>query len=353
MDNSRKILECVPNFSEGNDDRVINAIAAAIERVNGQSLLHIDKSPSANRTVYTFAGDPEAVTEAAFAAIKTATELIDMRRQSGAHPRLGATDVCPLIPLGNMAMKEAVYWSEQLASRVNTSLKIPVYLYEYSARQAYRRALPDIRKGQYEGLFHKLKQQEWQPDYGNYTEENELVIQKAGAAIIGARDILVAFNISLDTRDEKIAKAIAQQLRTSGYSTKDKEQHITTHHTGLLPAVRAIGWYLEDFDCAQVSMNLLDYRTTSPLKAWEACRSVAAQYNVALTGCEVVGLIPETCVAEAGIHALNPEHHKSYTQPIAEEIIQAGINYLGLDRVKPFNPEEKILEYALRRKGVI
>ena len=352
MDNGRKLLECVPNFSEGNNDTIINAIAAAISSVNGQRLLHIDKSPSANRTVYTFAGEPQAVTEAAFAAIETATELIDMRQQSGTHPRLGATDVCPLIPLENMAREEAVYWSEQLAKRVNKSLHIPVYMYEHSARQNYRRSLPEIRKGQYEGLFQKLNQPEWQPDYGGYDTANEAIIRKAGAVIIGARDILVAFNISLDTRDEKIAQAIARQLRTSGYREKNSGQPVI-HHAGLLPAVRAIGWYMDDFDCAQVSMNLLDYKLTAPLKVWEICKSIAAQYDVSLVGCEVVGLIPEACVREAGLFALGWKDSSSYTKAAVDKIIQAGISYLGLDKVKAFNPDEKILEYVLHQKGLI
>jgi glutamate formiminotransferase/formiminotetrahydrofolate cyclodeaminase len=249
-------------------------------------------------------------------------------------------------------MEEAVSWSEQLAERVSSLLHIPVYLYEHSARQDYRRALPDIRKGQYEGLFQKLKRPEWQPDYGSYGATNETAVRKSGAAIIGARDILVAFNISLDTRDEKIAGTIAQQLRTSGYHRQSQDGQII-HHKGLLPAVRAIGWYLDDFECAQVSMNLLDYRVTSPLKVWETCRSIAARYNTSLVGCEVVGLIPEACVKEAGLYHLGLENSLPGTAAMTDKIIRAGISYLGLDKVKPFNPDEKILEYALRNRGLI
>lgn len=327
-------MECVPNFSEGNDPHIIGEIANAIRSIKGQQLLHTDSSPSANRTVFTFAGNPEAVVTAAFQAIKTASQLIDMRLQHGAHPRIGSTDVCPLVPLAGITMPEAVAWAEQLARRVGNELQVPVYLYEYAAKAAYRRALPDIRKGQYEGLQAKMKLKEWQPDYGPSGSSNWEQIAGSGAAIIGARDILVAFNISLSTRDEKIAAAIARQMRSSS--------------KGLLPALRAIGWYMEDFDCAQVSMNLLDYRITSPLKVWETCRSLAAGYGLELLGCEVVGLIPETCILEAGQAALA----KAFSPEEREMFIAAGIRYLKLDGVKPFNPQEKILEYVLAGKGI-
>lgn len=325
------LLECIPNFSEGQNEAVIGALQQEIAAVPGQRLLHIDSSPAANRTVLTFAGSPEAVTEAAFRAIKKASEQIDMRFQKGAHPRLGSTDVCPLVPLANMSRQEAVAWSERLAQRVGAELHIPVYLYEHSARAPYRRALPDIRKGQYEGLPLKLLQPGWQPDFGpsDWTQA-----ARTGATIIGARDILVAFNISLNTKDERIAAHIARQMRSSS--------------NGLLPALRAIGWYMEDFGCAQVSMNLLDYRITSPLKAWQTCSALAALHGLEPVGCEVVGLIPEACVLEAGIEALG----RDFNPQQRAEFVQAGIDLLKLDRVKPFDPEEKILEYVLRKAGL-
>jgi glutamate formiminotransferase len=325
MDASQPILECVPNFSEGQNEGTITAIKEAISSVKGQKLLHVDKGPAANRTVFTFAGAPEAVVEAAFRSIKTAADRIDMRVQSGAHPRIGATDVCPLIPLHNMTMAEAIYWSEQLAERVGRELNIPVYLYEHSARKDYRRALPDIRKGQYEALLTRMKLPEWLPDYGSLTENT----QKTGATVIGARNILVAFNISLNTKDEKIAAAIARKMRTSS--------------KGMLPALRAIGWYMKDYDCAQVSMNLLDYRITSPLTVWQTCKELALSYGAAPTGCEVVGLIPEGCILEAGQYASSGKGPDN-----REGLLKAGIDYLGLDKVKPFDPREKILEYALQ-----
>jgi glutamate formiminotransferase/formiminotetrahydrofolate cyclodeaminase len=326
------LLECVPNFSEGTDPKVIEAIRSAIASVPGQKLLHIDPGPSANRTVFTFAGPPEAVVEAAFRAIQVATQLIDMRLQHGAHPRVGSTDVCPLVPLSGMTMQEAVAWSEKLAARVGAELKVPVYLYEYAARAAHRRALPDIRKGQYEGLKNKMQQPGWQPDYG---PADWTLAARSGAAIIGARTILVAFNISLNTRDARVAAEIARLMRSSSQ--------------GLLPALRAIGWYMEDFDCAQVSMNLLDYRVTSPLKVWDTCRSLAAGYGLEPVGCEVVGLIPEACILEAGAAALG----RSHTAEEREIFLNAGIAYLRLDQVKPFDPQEKVLEYALAREGLL
>lgn len=344
----KPLLECIPNFSEGQNDAVLDELKKAITAVPGQQLLHIDQSPAANRTVFTFAGEPKAVIEAAYQGIRTAASLIDMRFQKGTHPRLGATDVCPFVPLAGMSMEDAVYWAKVLGEKVGSLLNIPVYLYEYAAKENYRRALPDVRKGQYEGLYTKMQTAEWQPDYGPSAADNWQSIERTGATIIGARDVLVAFNISLNTRDERIAAHIARQMRTSS--------------KGLLPALRAIGWYMEDFECAQVSMNLLDYRITSPLTVWETCKSLAALHGLEPIGCEVVGLIPESCVLEAGAKQLGMEQltigsWQSATGSLLLEerkkLIAAGIDYLGLDRVKPFNPEEKILEYALANAGLI
>ncbi|KAA5537227.1 glutamate formimidoyltransferase [Taibaiella lutea] len=329
------LLECIPNFSEGQNEAVINEIREAVESVKDQYLLHIDPSPAANRTVFTFAGNPDNVIEAAFQAIKVAAEKIDMRFQHGTHPRLGSTDVCPLVPLANISMDEAVAYSKRLAERVANELNIPVYLYEYSATEPHRKTLPQIRKGQYERLQEKIKTAGWKPDSGNELSDNWEQVSRTGATIIGARNILVAFNISLNTRDERIAKQIAQKMRSSS--------------GGILPELRAIGWFMEDFDTAQVSMNLLDYRVTSPLKVWEVCKALAATLNVKPIGCEVVGLIPESCVLEAG--------GWNFTDDLLEEnrkiLINAGIKYLGLDLVKPFNPDEKILEYALKKFQLI
>lgn len=339
MSTPKQLLECVPNFSEGQNESAIESLKQAIMAIPGQSLLHVDPSPAANRTVFTFAGEPPAVIEAAYQAIKTASQLIDMRFQKGTHPRLGATDVCPLVPLANMSMGEAVYWSNVLAEKVGSLLNIPVYLYEHSARENHRRALPDVRKGQYEGLNVKMQLPGWKPDYGPSTLDYWHSIERTGATIIGARDVLVAFNISLNTKDERIAAHIARQMRTSS--------------NGLLPALRAIGWYMEDFDCAQVSMNLLDYRITSPLTVWETCKSLAAMHGLEPIGCEVVGLIPESCVLEAGRQQLAVSSGQLTDDVDKAKIIAAGIEYLGLDKVKPFNVGEKILEYALANAGLV
>lgn len=328
-----KILECIPNFSEGVNTETLNKIKSAIHSVDGVWLLHIDPSPSANRTVFTFAGAPEAIVEAAFQAIKVAAECIDMRTQLGVHPRIGATDVCPLVPLYGMTMEEANDYAQQLGERVGTELGIPVFMYEYSQARSYRKALPQIRKGQYEGLKEKMQEANWQPDYGP-KEMNEA----AGATVIGARDILVAFNISLKTRDVAIADWIASEMRANSKSIN------------ALPKIRAIGWYMADYEQAQVSFNLLDYKTTSPLQVWERCKALAATKEIQLMGSEVIGLIPEICLTEAGTFAQQEMGNENSDKDF---IIAQAINYMGLDRLKPFLPEEKILEWVLAKYTTI
>jgi glutamate formiminotransferase len=343
MNTTNKILECVPNFSEGRDGRKINAIADSIRSVAGVHLLHVDASPAANRTVMTFAGAPEAVVEAAYQAMSTAAQLIDMREQGGVHPRIGATDVCPLVPLYNMTMDEANECAKKLGQRVGGELHIPVYLYEYSAQKEHRRALPDIRKGQYEGFAEKIKLPDWAPDYG--TGFNPAT----GATVIGARQILVAFNIGLDTKDVGKANYIAERVRERGYwEVKDGAK---LKVQGLLPKVRAIGWYMADYDCAEVSLNLLDFRESSPLKAWEACAALAHEIGVKLTGSEVIGLIPERCLLEAGSFVCLQRGEE-----IAKDkqlLIHYAIELLGLNKLKPFPEQEKVLEYALAHAGLI
>lgn len=324
-----KILECIPNFSEGQNEVTLQKIAAAIESVAGVWLLHQDVSPAANRTVFTFAGAPEAVVEAAFRAIKVAAECIDMRTQLGVHPRIGATDVCPLVPLYGITMEEANEYAQQLGARVGADLGIPVFMYEYSQAKNYRKALPQIRKGQYEGLKEKMEQAEWQPDFGP-----KVMNEAAGATVIGARDILVAFNISLSTNDVAIANWIASEMRANSKSVN------------ALPKLRAIGWYMADYEQAQVSFNLLDFRTTSPLQVWERCKALAAEKNVALIGSEVIGLIPEICLLEAGTFA---QQSMGKVNSSREDLIAQAIDFMGLNRLKPFLPEEKILEWVLAK----
>jgi glutamate formiminotransferase/formiminotetrahydrofolate cyclodeaminase len=333
------ILECVPNFSEGRRPEVIEAIAAAVRSVEGAKLLHTDTSPAANRSVLTFAGAPAAVGEAAFRAIAKAAELIDMRSQAGVHPRIGATDVCPLVPLSGMSMEEAHAVAEALGSRVGNELGIPVYFYEYSAKAEHRRALPDIRKGQYEGFAEKMLLPEWAPDFGP-----RAFTPKSGATIIGARKLLVAFNVSLDTDDVTVATRIAARLRTSGRMAGSQRA------PGLLPQTRAIGWFMADYRQAQVSFNLLDYRVTSPLQAFEACKAAAHDMGVGIAGSEVIGLMPEACMLEAGAFA---RRSKGQSSDVArEQLVHEAILHLGLDRLKPFDPQEKILEWALAAAGL-
>jgi len=343
MNTTKKLLECVPNFSEGRDINKINAIADAIRSVKGAHLLHVDISAAANRTVMSFAGEPEAVVEAAYRGIEKAAQLIDMRLQEGVHPRIGATDVCPLVPLYNMDMAEADECARQLGKRVGEILNIPVYLYEHSATKDFRRALPDIRKGQYEGFEKKILLPEWAPDFGAAFNP------ATGATVIGARDVLVAFNISLDTTDVDIAQKIAGRVRESGFLKI--EDGLKKRVGGLLTKVRAIGWYMADYGCAQVSLNLLDYRESSPLKAWEACKAVGAEFNVSLTGSEVIGLIPESCLLEAGAFAC-----MAAGREVPEDqqlLIHYAIDLLGLNKLKPFNEQEKVLEYTLAQAGLI
>jgi glutamate formiminotransferase len=343
LKSTKPILECIPNFSEGKDINKITAIADAIRAVNGAELLHIDISPAANRTVMTFAGEPAAVTEAAFKAIAKAGELIDMRSQGGVHPRIGATDVCPLVPLYDMTMEEAVVWSAKLGARVGSELGIPVYMYEYSAAKQHRRALPDIRKGQYEGFAEKIRYPDWIPDYGPL-EFNS----KTGATVIGARDILVAFNISLATDDVSKADYIAERVRERGRFVLENGKRV--RKPGQLSKLRAIGWFMEDYHQAQVSLNLLDFKVSSPLKVWEACKLLAEEAGTELVGSEVIGLIPESCLLEAGAFVyLKNEEDVPEDTPL---LIHAAIEYLGLNALKAFDPHEKVLEYSLQKAGV-
>jgi glutamate formiminotransferase/formiminotetrahydrofolate cyclodeaminase len=337
--NEPAILECVPNFSEGRRPEVIEAIASAVRSAEGAKLLHIDTSPAANRTVLTFAGVPQAVEEAAFRAIGMAAKLIDMRSQAGVHPRIGATDVCPLVPLSGMSMDDAKVIAESLGRRVGEELGIPVFLYEHSAKAAHRRALPDIRKGQYEGFAEKIKLPEWVPDFGPVA-----FTPRSGATIIGARGLLVAFNISLNTDDVSIATRIAAKLRSIGRLREGQRV------PGLLKQTRAIGWFMADYRQAQVSFNLLDYHVTSPLQAFEACKEAAREYGVGIAGSEVIGLIPEACMLEAGAFALRSKGQSPDVAP--ELLVHEAIIHLGLDRLKPFAPQEKILEWALAAAGL-
>ena len=325
----QKILECVPNFSVGDNQAALAALASAIESVAGVALLHQDSSPGAARTVFTFAGEPEGVAEAAFNAIKVAAKHIDMRLQKGVHPRIGATDVCPLIPLQNITMAEAVALSKALGARVGAELGIPVYLYEHSAPAVHRKTLPQIRKGQYEGLEAKMQLPGWVPDYGPATFN-----AAAGATVLGARAILVAFNISLAGGAPGAAAQIAAQLRESA---------------GGLPKLRAIGWHQPDYNSSQVSMNLLDYRMTSPLAAYLACEAAAKAFGAEIVGAELIGLMPQSCLEEAGRYRLQQSGLPAGGET---HLLQAGVQQLRLDAVRPFKIEAQVLEQTLLRAGI-
>jgi glutamate formiminotransferase / formiminotetrahydrofolate cyclodeaminase len=334
-----KIIECVPNFSEGRDESIIQAIATAIRSVEGVKLLHIHSGKAANRTVMTFAGAPEAVVEAAFQGIKKAAELIDMRLQTGEHPRIGATDVCPLIPISNVTMEETIGWSIKLAAKVGDPLSISTFLYENSASKPERRNLATIRSGEYEGLKQKLALPDWKPDFGP-SEFNP----QTGATVIGARDFLIAFNVNLNTKDVKIAQKVAQTVRESGFvitlSNGEKKRK-----SGLLKSVKAIGWYIEEFGCVQVSMNITNIDVTSVHQAFETCSEIAQKHGAQVTGSELIGLMPKRVMMEAGLHFLSKKNQEIN---ISETVIlDAAVDGLGLSDLSFFNPKERIIEYLL------
>lgn len=343
-----QIVECVPNFSEGRDDTVIGAIAEAISAVAGGHLLDVDSSRGANRTVMTFVGTPEPMLEAAFRAIRTASEMIDMRCHRGAHARLGATDVCPFVPLHGIDMSACVQLAEQLGERVARELDIPVFLYANAAKISGRRALPDVRRGEYEGLITRFSTPGSEPDYGK-----PALNERAGATIIGARDLLIAFNVNLDTKSKQVADRIAAKIRQSGRLTRDLNGNVVRNEAGepvrepgTLKAVRSVGWFIEDYDCVQVSTNLIDFRITSLHQTYEEIKRQAAAVGVRVVGSEIIGCVPRAAMLEAG---------KFYTGTVEStegELIKAAIKWLGLENVRPFSGEKKILEYRLADFGV-
>lgn len=348
------LIECIPNFSEGRDRKVIAEIAAAIEGVSGVRLMEVDTGPGANRTVMTFAGSPDQVTEAAFRSIRAAAARIDMRAHTGAHPRLGATDVCPLVPLAHISASELVPYSVALGRRVAEELGIPVYLYERSASAPGRQALASIRRGEYEGLPEKLADPRWKPDFGT-----TVFNARTGATVIGVRDFLVAYNVNLNTSDVKIAREIACDVRERGRVRLEAGRPVLdptgkmTYDPGLLTHVRGIGWFIEEYGIAQVSMNLTNLRVTPVYRAFEACREAAFRRGVRVTGSELVGLIPLDSMLEAGryYHRLQyPGGSVPETQQVPEEeLVWLAVRSLGLDELKPFDPRKKIIEYLLEQ----
>ena len=345
------IIECVPNFSEGRNLQTIKTITDAIESVDGIRLLDVDPGKATNRTVVTFVGSPEDVIEAAFRGIAKAAELIDMRNHSGEHPRMGATDVCPLIPISGITMEETAMYAQKLAKRVAEELAIPTYLYEAAQPNIERNNLSVIRAGEYEGFFEKIKLPEWAPDFGK-AEMNAT----AGATVIGARDFLIAYNVNLNTKSTRIANRIAFDVREAGrvkregnpYSGKimNDEHGEPIRIPGKLKAVKAIGWYIEEYNMAQISMNLTNYKITPLHIAFEETRKAADDRGVRVTGSELVGLIPLQPLLDAGKFFLQKQ---GMSVGVSEsELVDCAIRSMGLNELGPFDPKKKIIEYLLR-----
>jgi glutamate formiminotransferase / formiminotetrahydrofolate cyclodeaminase len=347
----KPLLECVPNFSEGRDPETIRLITAAIAAVEGVQLLDVDPGKATNRTVVTFVGAPDRVVEAAFRGIKTAAQLIDMSKHSGEHPRMGATDVCPLVPVSGITMEEAVHWARVLAERVGRELDIPVYLYEAAATRTERKNLATIRSGEYEGLAQKLNDPTWVPDYGP-----TVFNARTGATVIGARDFLVAYNINLNTTSVRRANSVAFDVREQGRVLRDGDsvsgplrldnQGEPLRQPGTCKAVKAIGWYIEEYGIAQVSMNLTDINVTPVHTAFEeACKSATAR-GMRVTGSEIVGMVPLRVLLDAGRYFLHAQQRS--TGVSERELLAIAIKSLGLNDLAPFDPEQKIIEYKLR-----
>ena len=345
-----QLIECVPNFSEGIDLGIINQITAEIEATEGVKLLNVDPGKATNRTVVTFVGTPNAVVEAAFKAIKKAGELIDMRKHKGEHPRMGATDVCPFIPISNISMEETAQYAQQLAQRVGSELNLPVYLYEEAQVDKKRSNLSVIRAGEYEGFFKKIKDPNWKPDFG----PNEFDALR-GATVIGARDFLVAYNVNLNTTSTRRANSIAFDVREAGRVKREGDpitgKIVTDEHgnpvsiPGTLKAVKAIGWYIEEYGIAQISMNLTNINITPVHVAFDEVCKKANERGIRVTGSEIVGLIPLKAMLDAGKYFL--EKQQRSTGVSEKELIKIAVKSMGLDELSPFNPNERIIEYLL------
>lgn len=350
--NTTRLIECVPNFSEGRDRAVIKQITDAIESVEGVRLLDVDPGEATNRTVVTFVGDPESVQEAAFRGVRKAAELIDMSKHHGAHPRMGATDVCPLIPVSGVTLEEAAEMARDLGRRIADELNIPVYAYEASALKPGRKNLAVCRRGEYEGLAERFGGEDG-PDFGNRPWDDAAA--RTGATAVGARDFLIAVNYNLNTTSTRRANAIAFDVREKGRPKRQgpkvndpvvkDENGKTVMIPGTLKGTKAIGWFIDEYDIAQVSMNITDIRTTPLHVAFdEVCRA-AAERGIRVTGTEIVGLIPKSCLIDAGRYFLAKQQRSA---GISEEaIINIAIKSMGLDDLKEFNPREKVIEYIL------
>ena len=337
-----QLIECVPNFSEGNDLNIIRQITDEIEKVEGVRLLNVDPGKATNRTVVTMVGEPARVIEAAFNCIKKAGELIDMSKHKGEHPRMCATDVCPLIPIANISMEETAAYAQQLAKRVGEELKIPVYLYEAAQPNKERSNLSVIRAGEYEGFFKKIKEPQWKPDFGPAEFD-----AKRGGTVIGARDFLVAYNVNLNTTSTRRANAIAFDVREAGRNIDVDGKKV--NQPGTLKSVKAIGWFIEEYGVAQISMNLTNINVTPVHIAFDEVCTRATARGVRVTGSELVGLIPLKAMLDAGKYFLQKQ--KRSTGVSEKELIKIAIKSMGLDELGPFKPEERIIEYMLADKA--
>ena len=346
----KQLIECVPNFSEGNDMTIIKQITDVMESVPGVKLLDVDPGKATNRTVVTIAGAPEDVVEAAFLGIKKASEIIDMRRHKGEHPRFGATDVCPFVPIAGITMEETVAYARKLAEKVGNELGIPVYCYENASFCEERRNLANCRAGEYEGLQKKLSDPHWKPDFGPATFHAQ-----AGAVAIGARDFLVAYNVNLNTTSTRRANAVAFDIRekgrpkregncVTGKIVKDAEGN-NVMIPGSLKACKAIGWFIEEYGIAQISINLTNISITPVHVAFEEACKKAGERGLRVTGSEIVGLIPLKAMVDAGKYFLKKQQRSVGVSQ--EELIKIAVKSLGLDDLKPFNPREKIIEFVL------
>ena len=336
-----QLIECVPNFSEGNDLNIIKQITDEIEKIEGVRLLNVDPGKATNRTVVTFVGEPTQVIEAAYQAIKKAGELIDMSKHKGEHPRMGATDVCPLIPIANITMEETANYALQLAKRIG-ELQLPVYLYEAAQPNKQRSNLSIIRAGEYEGFFKKIKLPEWKPDFGPAEFD-----AKRGGTVIGARDFLVAYNINLNTTSTRRANAIAFDVREAGRTIEVDGKKI--NQPGTLKSVKAIGWFIEEYGVAQISMNLTNINVTPVHIAFDEVCNKATARGIRVTGSELVGLIPLKAMLDAGKYFLQKQNRSIGVSE--KELIKIAIKSLGLDELTSFKPQERIIEYMLTNKN--
>lgn len=346
-----QLIECVPNFSEGLDLSIIKQITDECEKVDGIKLLNVDPGKTTNRTVVTFVGNPQAVIEAAFNAIKKAGELIDMSKHKGEHPRMGATDVCPLIPIKNISLEQTAIYAQKLAKRVGEELNLPIYLYEEAQTNKKRSNLSEIRAGEYEGYFKKILLPEWKPDFGP-----QIFDEKRGATVIGARDFLVAYNINLNTTSTRRANSVAFDVREAGRVLRDGDP-ITgkvilnadgspKSIPGSLKSVKAIGWYIQEYGVCQISMNLTNINITPIHIAFDEVVKKASDRGIRVTGSELIGLIPLKGMLDAGKYFLNKQ--KRSVGVSESELIKIAVKSMGLDELAPFNPNERIIEYVLK-----